>query len=135
MFNDSITIYNKVFDVETRLDKYQRTVLHGVFWDETGAINRIASGVRDIDEVTIVIPFTMEASRSFLSPDDFDKETNKKDYFTLKPEDRIVRGVHEFEVGEKISDLDKLFDAHVIVSVDVKDFGTSMLRHWEVGAK
>lgn len=135
MFHQDITIYNKIFDVELRRDVYQRTILKGVFWDETGAINRIASGSQDIDEVTIVIPFTVEGDREYLSPDEFDRETDKSLYYTLQPQDRVIKGQHDYEIVERVSELDSLFDAHIILSVDKKDFGTSMLRHWEVGAK
>ncbi len=54
--NADITIYNRYFDKATRLDKYQRTVLKGVFWDERKAINRLQSGLEDADEVSIIIP-------------------------------------------------------------------------------
>lgn len=135
MFHQDMTIYNRVYVPELRRDVYQRTILSGVFWDETGAINRIASGIQDIDEVTIVIPFAVESEREYLSPDEFDREEDKSLYYTIKPQDRVIKGEHEYEIVEKVSELDELFDAHIILSVDKKDFGTSMLRHWEVGAK
>lgn len=134
-FKESVTIYNKYFNPVTRLDDYQRTVVHGVHWDETEAINRVASGISDIDKVVVVIPFRADASREFLAPDVFEAKENKRDYFTLKPSDRIVKGAKDFEITGKVSDLDRLYDAHIILSVDTKDFGSPRLHHWEVGAK
>lgn len=134
-FKESATIYNKFFNPTTRSDDYQRTIIHGIHWDETEAINRVASGIADVDKVVVVIPFRADASREFLAPDEFDKEEVKLDYFTLSPGDRIVKGVKDFEVTGKISDLDRMYDAHIILSVDTKDFGSPRMHHWEVGAK
>ena len=57
--NADITIYNRYFDKATGLDKYQRTILYGVFWDERKAVNRLQSGLEDADKVTIIIPFAV----------------------------------------------------------------------------
>lgn len=133
--NADITIYNRYFDKETRLDKYHRTVLYGVFWDEVKAVNRIQSGLEDTDKVTIIIPFSVTTDKKYVPPKAFDKLPDKTGYFTLQEGDRVVRGDINFEIIGKMSDLDKEYEAYTITSVDTKDFGSPHMRHWEVGAK
>ena len=133
--NADITIYNRYFDKETRLDKYQRTVLYGVFWDERKAVNRLQSGLEDADEVTIVIPFKVATDKKYVPPKEFEKLEDKAGYFTLQEGDRVVKGAVDFEITGKASDLDKEYEAFTITSVDTKDFGSPHMRHWEVGAK
>lgn len=133
--NADITIYNKYFDKETRLDKYQRTVLYGVFWDERKAVNRLQSGLEDADKVTIIIPFSVTTDKKYVPPKAFDRLPDKTGYFTLQEGDRVVRGDINFEITGKVSDLDKEYEAYTITSVDTKDFGSPHMRHWEVGAK
>lgn len=133
--NADITIYNRYFDKETRLDKYQRTVLYGVFWDERKAVNRLQSGLVDADEVSIMIPFSIETDKVYVPPKEFEKLADKSNYFTLQEGDRVVKGAVDFEITGKVSDLDKEYEAYTITSVDTKDFGSPHMRHWEVGAK
>lgn len=133
--NADITIYNRYFDKATRLDKYQRTILYGVFWDERKAVNRLQNSLEDADEVTIIIPFAVTADKRYVAPKEFEKLQDKSNYFTLQEGDRVVKGAVDFEITGKVSDLDKEYEAFTITSVDTKDFGSLHMRHWEVGAK
>lgn len=133
--NADITIYNRYFDKATRLDKYQRTVLKGVFWDERKAINRLQSGLEDADEVSIIIPIRVAIDKKYVPPKEFEKLPDKTGYFTLQEGDRVVRGDIDFEITGKVSDLDKEYEAFTITSVDTKDFGSLHMGHWEVGAR
>lgn len=133
--NSNMTIYNKYFDKATRTDKYQRTVLYGVFWDDKKAVNRIQSGLQDADEVLIIIPFSVNSDKQYISSKEFEKLEDRTGYFTLSEGDRIVQGEIGFEITGKVSDLDKQYEAFTITSVDTKDFGSPHMRHWEVGAR
>ncbi len=133
--NADITIYNRYFDKATRLDKYQRTILYGVFWDERKAVNRLQSGLEGADKVTIIIPFTVATDKKYAPPKEFEKLEDKAGYFTLQEGDRVIKGAIDFEITGKVSDLDKEYEAFTIISVDTKDFGSFHMRHWEVGAK
>jgi hypothetical protein len=133
--NSNITIYNSYFDKATRTNKYQRTVLYGVFWDCKKAMNRLQSGLENADEVLIAIPFTVSSNRQYIAPKEFERLDDKSNHFTLKEEDRIVQGEIDFEITGKVSDLDKQYEAFTITSVDTKDFGSPHMRHWEVGAR
>lgn len=133
--NSDITLYNKYLDKETRLDKYQRTVLKGVFWEDKKAYNRLQSGLESADEVSIIVPFKVPLERQYLSPKEFEKAIDKSSYFTLQETDRVVKGIIDYEITSKVSDLDKEYEAFTITSVDTKDFGSNHMRHWELGCK
>lgn len=133
--NSNITIYNRYFNSTTRLDSYQRTILQGVFWDDKKAVNQIQSGLQDADEVLIIIPFSVNSDKQYISSKEFEKLEDRTGYFTLSEGDRIVQGEIGFEITGKVSDLDKQYEAFTITSVDTKDFGSPHMRHWEVGAR
>lgn len=133
--NADITIYNKYFDKISRMDKYQRTILRGVFFDNKKAVNRIQSGMENADEAMIVIPFSVVSNKSYKGPIDFEKLEDKSNYFTFREGDRIVKGAINFEITGRLSDLDKNYEAYTITSVDTKDFGSKRMQHFEVGAK
>ncbi len=133
--NADITVYNKYFNKETRTDKYQRTVLHGVFWDDKKAMNRLQSGLENADEVLVVIPFAVISDKEYINPKEFERLEDKSNYFTLREEDRIVKGDIDFEIIGKLSDLDKEYEAFTITSVDTKDFGSPYMRHWEISGR
>ena len=130
--NSDITIYNKYFDKATRLDKYKRTVIKNVFWDEKKAVNRLQSGLESADHVLLLIPFDYTSQAHYVSPREF---KGLEDTFTLNIGDKVVKGEIDFEVDSKISDLDKLYETFTITSVDKKDFGSPHMRHFEVGGK
>lgn len=133
--NNNVTIYNKYFDEATRLDKYKRTVIENVFWDEKQASNRLQSGLKDADKVLLLIPFDYTSQDEYISPREFEKLEDKTGYFTLQIEDRMVKGDIDFEITSKPSDLDREYEAFTITSVDKKDFGSYHMRHFEVGGR
>lgn len=132
--NANVTIYNKHFDKATRMDKYYRTVIEGVFWDDKKATNRLQSGLENADEVLLIIPFDYNSSKKYITPVEYKKMEDVTEYFTIQEGDRIVKGDIGFEIS-KPTDLDREYEAFTITSVDTKDFGSSHMRHWEVGAK
>lgn len=133
--NSDITIYNKYFDKETRLDKYQRTVLSGVFWNDKKGYNRLTSGIESADEVLVLVPFKVGSNKQYISPKEFERLEDKSNYFTLQEGDRVVQGEIDFEITGKLSDLDKQHEAFTVTSVDTKDFGSYHMRHWEISGR
>lgn len=133
--NADVTIYNRYFDKTARTDKYKRTVLYGVFWDDRKAVNRLQSGLESADSVNVLVPFNVTTDKEYIEPRQYQKLDDNSNHFTLQEGDRVVKGVIDFEITGKLSDLDKEYEAFTITSVDTKDFGSPHMRHWEVGAK
>lgn len=132
--NSNLTIYNKKFDKATRMDKWYRTVIDNVFWDDTKAYNRNQSGLESADEVDIFIPFDYNSDKKYVEPIKYQKLDNVDNYFTLQTGDRIVKGSIDLDI-DKSTDLDREVEAFTITSVDTKDFGSNHMQHWQLGGK
>lgn len=135
MTNTSITVYNKYLDPVAKLDKYQRVVIHDVHWSGVDTAKRVQTGRNEEDKAYIVIPFTSVSGLQFVSPLEFQKLEDKTGYFTLAPEDRIVKGDVPLEITGKVSDLDKAYEAMIVTAVDTRDYGSEHMKHWAVTAK
>ena len=132
--NTHITIYNKA--IESRAEVYYRAVIRNVGWQATKAIAGIHSGQLASNVATIFIPFG--GNTEYLAPKAWQALIDKSTNWTLQEGDVVVRG----EVADEISGAftvtslkAKYDDVVTITSVDTMDFGSSLVRHWEVGAK
>jgi len=134
MLNDIITVYNKY--VDGGVEKWQRTVLQGVFWNAIrGAVVR-RTGVAPADNVQIIIPFTLAKVplRIYQAPKVWTALANKTDTWTLQPGDTVIKGDIDYEIVKSTKELQGYDDVLLITSVDTKSFGGSM-AHWEVSGK
>jgi hypothetical protein len=107
-WSDTLTIYNKYTNPETRVVTWYKCVLNGCFWKYTG--NKIT-----INETTLETDTTMcriPENDKFLERYDWEElpEESKKEYFTLSTGDIIVKGnvedtIEEYTSGKRSSDL------------------------------
>lgn len=128
--NTDITLYNKY--LVGRVDTWQRTQIEDVHWEQRHARNQIDSD----DLATIFIPFARGGD--YLAPRVWQVLTPKTGSWTLQIGDVIVKGLIADELAGSftLSDLKRLYDdVLIITSVDTRDFGSSNLQHWQVGAK
>lgn len=110
--NTDITVYNKYYDFASDMDKYQKTVIKGVNWQ--GKRNGTVSdkGLLLADSTLIFI----DKLDNYISPKRFSKlsDIDRKNYFTLAPGDKIVKGEIDFEIAGvkpyRVSDLESEFD-------------------------
>lgn len=132
MFNDTCTIYNKY--TENKIEKWQKTVLYGVFWDGVRGSNFRKTGIENADSVFILIPQKARSDRQFLSPQEWINAIDKNKYWTLQPGDTIIKGNIIYEVEKSSKELEQFNECYKITKIDNKPFGGDM-AHWEVGAK
>lgn len=127
-FGQCITIYNRYKDGGK--ERYHRTVLCGVFWDEIKGHTQRMSGAASTDKVQLIIPASNPASKDYVAPERYCGIG-----WTLKLADIAVLGIHNLEIaeGQTIKVLDGLRKA-VITAVDFKEFNSN-LSHWEVTAR
>ncbi len=125
MFKDTVTLYNKY--VEDGTERWKRTVLPNVYWNDIRGTILRKTGVESACSVVIIIP----RRTGYQKP-----KVWLKDRFgwTLQPGDTVVRGGVQVEIQRSISKELDLDDVLTITSVDHKDFGGSM-AHWEVLGK
>ena len=133
MFNDTVTIYNKIYDKAAGYDKYIRTVIHGVHFEERKGANVIKSGMEQADGVFIAIPYSAP-KKAFLEAKDFERVIDRSEVFTLRSGDLVVHGECEKEI-ENLKEFQKVQEYYTITSVDFYGFGSPKMQHWEVGAK
>ena len=121
MFPDAVTLYNKY--VEENAEKWKRTVLTGVYWNDIeGAVLR-KTGAVSSSNATIIIPMSV---RGYQKPQEWRKYRSG---WTLQPGDYICRGQINIPIAHSAAKELSGFD-------DVRSmlFGSGM-DHLEVTAK
>ncbi len=132
MFPHSVTIYNKY--LENKVEKWQRTVLLGVYWNAVkGAVMR-RTGVASADSLQLIIPFSVRSDGAYKPPKEWAALEDKTGFWTLQSGDTVVKGVVEYEIIKTSAELKEFDHCLSVTSVDTKDFGGSM-EHFEVMAK
>lgn len=126
--NADITIFNKY--TENRETKYKKTYIKNVHWEDTEGFNILQSGLTSVDKSKIYIPFS--SCGQYNTPKKF---KNTKEGFTLQSEDVIVKGFVK-EDFISIKELEKTYDyVRLVTSVDLRDYGSENMKHFEVGAR
>lgn len=129
MFNDAVTVYNKYLDGST--EKWQRTVLHGVFWDSSkGAVVR-KTGVASADGLRLIVPMSIKGYRK---PREWAALPVKSGSWTLQSGDTVILGEIDYEVVRSSKELLGYDDVLTISNVDTRNYGGGM-SHWEVTGK
>lgn len=130
--NSNITIYNRYRLTNNSEDRWQRTQVQNVAWEQTHARTQFDSA----DLATVFIP--MARGTNYLAPRVWQALSTKTGKWTLQVGDVIVKGLVSDELSAALP-LGILKAAHddvlVITSVDTRDFGIASMQHWQVGAK
>lgn len=118
------------------------TILRGVMMQESKAENVRATGLEGADAVNLYIPFDVQATdgitgepKKYVGPQEFWKAPDKSRIWTLSVngdggDSIFVKG----EVVEKTADLALAHDSsYTITKVDMMDYGSADMQHWEVG--
>ena len=144
----TVTIYNVSENPDTLEQEYNVTFLRGVFLDRRQAINIEKSGLQDADAATLFIPFSVEAidavteaQKQYIGPKAYRQLQDVTGYWTLEP-GGVSSGSDTFFVkGEVVSYegygkmREKYDDVYDITTVDMRDFGSEDMQHWQVGAR
>ena len=144
----TVTIYNVSENPDTLEQEYNVTFLRGVFLDRRQAINIEKSGLQDADAATLFIPFSVEAidavtesRKQYIGPKAYRQLTDVSEYWTLEPGGTRSGADTFFVKGEVLSYegygkmREKYDDVYDITTVDMRDFGSEDMQHWQVGAR
>ncbi|MFR4899721.1 DUF6751 family protein [Anaerostipes caccae] len=136
--NADITLYNKVYDRDTGTNRYYRTVLKGVNWQDTTAVQPTDKGIVSADVAEIYIPFAVETEKQFRKLKNFVQEPEKTGFFTVEAGDLVVQGI----VGDELTsakDEERMKntydDVRTIAVVETNDNGSPEMQHWKVTAE
>ncbi|RGH20324.1 DUF6751 family protein [Anaerostipes sp. AF04-45] len=136
--NADITLYNKVYDRDAGANRYYRTVLKGVNWQDTTAVQPTDKGIVSADVAEIYIPFAVETEKQFRKLKNFVQEPEKTGFFTVEAGDLVVQGI----VGDELTsakDEERMKntydDVRTIAVVETNDNGSPEMQHWKVTAE
>ena len=141
-----ITLINvSVNDDETLA--YNATVLDKVFLDTSKATSSGKNGMTDMDTATLFIPFSAVGKsitgqeKAYVSPKAYDALDDKSEFWTLKDSGDIsavecffVKGIVD-DIGS-YEDMKREYDyVFAVTRVLLRDFGSTSMRHFQVGAR
>lgn len=120
IFNQDITIVNKVFDKTSKTNSYKCTNIKG-FWSSNIGVN-----VSNVDLVKSdgYKCYILSSVEGYVNPNSFDGTG-----WTLKNDDYIVKGI--VPSISKIAELNS-YEYMKINNISVKDYGSSTMQHYEV---
>ena len=144
----TVTIYNVTQEQDQDFKDTQKryiTVIRGVMLQASKAANVRASGLEGADAVNLYIPFSTPAvdgvtgaQKRYVGPQEFWRASNKSGLWTLSTDGNggttfFVKGeVVEPEKTEQT--IEMLYDdVYKVTKVDMKDFGSASMQHFEVG--
>ena len=144
----TVTVYNASQNKTTLEMNYNITILEGVFLDIGKSANIEKTGLSDADRATLFIPFSVHATdgttgnvKQYVPPKQYRAMTDPSSAWTLEDGGK-ESGVDCFFIkGNVVSSagyaqLRKTVDYVFTVStVDLRDFGSEHMRHWQVGGR
>ncbi len=133
VLGETCTVYNKYTAADE--ERWERTVVEGVFWDGTrGAVMR-RTGVAGGDSAMLLIPnHARTGGKEYLPPKVWEKAADKSKCWTVQPGDRIVRGECPAELEGSSRILEEWDDVMTVTAVAMRRFGGGM-AHLEVRGK
>lgn len=134
MFKDICTIYNKYIDQETKSEKWQRTVLKGIFWDSSKGAAVRKTGISSADGLQLIIPYNAQCDREYMNPKEWATLQYKSKNWTIQSGDTIIKWNIPYEVIKSSKELQSFDDVLSVISVDNRGYGGDM-SHWEVMGK
>ena len=129
--NTDITVFNSYIDEDDNT-LYSPTVIHDVNWQSEEKVTVSDKGLISADEIKIYIPVTSLNGIEYVPRKAYNSLKDKTGYFTLKEEDKIVKGEYMGEISS-IKDFNKLDNVATIISVADNRYGSISMQHFEVG--
>ena len=129
--NADITIYNRKYDKQTRLDKWNRTVVKGVSFYHDAKVSQGDKGFKKAEVYKIRIPADIENASDYLDEESYFNAIDVSDYWTLQNGDIIVKGICDQNII-KPSDLTKAHKEFCEI-LSWSDNRRGTLPHWRVG--
>ena len=123
-------------------DSYNAVVLHGVFLDLSKRSNVNRSGLADADSATLFIPFSVNTDKTYLTPKQYLAQADKGLYWTIfdggddsGADCYFIKGEHDTDIYPFSTARESHDYVYHVTSVDLRDFGSADMQHWQVGGK
>lgn len=130
--NADITLYNHYYDKGTRLDKWKKTVIHGVHFYVDHKVSVGDNGVNSADIYKIRIPVDADIQGEYLSEDDWiARGENVMGRWTLQSDDIVVLGECDMNIDRPAQLKEAGRRYCKVTSWSDNRFGG--LPHWRIG--
>lgn len=132
--NADITLYNHYYDKDTRLDRWNRSVIYGVHVYVDHMVSAGDTGVDRSSIDKIRIPVDAQCTNTYISEDEWqEKGCGVLGNWTLQNDDLVVLGECGIDI-ERPADLQRLGKRYCkITSWSDNRFGG--LPHWRIGGE
>ena len=132
--NADITLYNHYYDKDTRLDRWNRSVIYGVHVYVDHKVSAGDTGVDRSSTYKIRIPVDAQCTNTYISEDEWqEKGSGVLGDWTLQNDDLVVLGECGIDI-ERPADLQRLGKRYCkITSWSDNRFGG--LPHWRIGGE
>lgn len=144
----TVTVYNASPSAEGYGTDYNITLLEGVFLDISKGANILKSGLDSVDGATLFIPFSVKAvnamtgaPQEYIDPKEYVELDDKTNYWTVRPGGSASSADCFFVKGETVESAnygtinDKYDYTYLVSSVDIRDFGSPEMQHFQVGGR
>ena len=131
--NANITLFNTYTD-DNDNTKYAKTIIKCVNWQSENKSTVTDKGLQSANVVTVFIPVTSLPEKIYIEPKAYAKlsDSERDNYFTLKPQDKIIKGVYDGNISG-VKDFNKLDNVVTIQGAIDNRVGNLAMQHWEVG--
>lgn len=148
MFPHTVTVYNIERNIDPSIFKEEThlyvTILRGVLLQASKGVNVRESGLEGADAVNLYIPFGVDAvdgttgkPKKYIGPKEFWATEDKSGLWTLSITGN--GGETIFVKGEYVTDDEALIsyhdDCYNLTKVDMMDYGSPDMQHFECGGK
>lgn len=127
--NADITLYNRRYDKDTRLDNWNKTVIEGVHFYADTKVAIADKGLQSADVFKIRIPIDAQCIKTYIPASEYKMLDDISGYWTLQNDDYVIKGISDKEI-EKQSEL---INAIKITSFADNRFGGQ--PHWRIGGE
>lgn len=135
--NADCTVFNKRYNHETRSDIWCKTIIRGIYWEETAGITcEKSTKITNDSALFAAIPDNADTGgKEYVSPKEY-KAVSPEAAFTFAPEDIIIKGIIPEYIGGGISvaALQQKYDS-IFVITECADLRFGGLSHIEVKGK
>ena len=126
MFDKDITIVNKWFNKETKINEYKISHLKG-FWSSNKGVT--ISNTQLVKSDGLIVRILM-SEKGYVNPKEFQKSGIG---WTLQNDDYLIKGIVD-EITT-ISSLKSNYECMKITNIAVKDYGSISIQHYEISGE
>jgi len=135
--NSDMTLYNKVPQQGIETEKYTRTQIENVFWNESTETVNGENGLKKEEVLRLLISkdSMQELEKEYIKPKEWLKSNEKDKYYTFQNGDIVVKGLVDKDIVSS-KELEKEYDNVLsIVSITDNRYGNEDMQHFFIRAE